>query len=342
MKTRSKMVGWLVLVLTSALLAAACGAELDRAQTADDEEVAANQSAATGCPSGYRRECTVEPEIPHHRTCECILVTLNCSPGTVQVDTSCVACGKNGQIACANGCEPGLAIWGASTCSPCGDEGQWSCGYCNAGLERRPNPNDPPWAQAGTCVRCGDVGQQICVTRAHCNAGLEEWNRACRIPVPRIPEPQEGCGGAEESCCTNPIYLRACTDPALVCRAQGIFHEGSDTCQPPLTPGWHPGGGDPPAANTAILCNGAPLAAGWLKTNDYHDATQCGNPHPENDYNVQVAERFTSKAVGTSMTICAGQVVPDGWQLTGQYFNPTACGHPSAATNNMWTIARLF
>ncbi len=181
------------------------------------------------CGPGYHRVEEFDTELKKWLP-DCELNTISCAPGTVQDGTVCVSCGGSGEVACpGKGCDPGFAAY-TGFCQPCGKEGLRSCGAdargCEGSMELHNN----------LCRTCGALGQPVCITRAACDPGGEAWHGTCRVPVRRVPEPHEGCGGFKESCCTNPIYTTKCTDPAHVCRGNGFNNSvewGSDVCREP-------------------------------------------------------------------------------------------------------------
>jgi hypothetical protein len=92
--------------------------------------------------------------------------------------------------------------------------------------------------------------------------------------------------------------------------------------------------------NIQNICAGSPVPAGWIKTNDHWDPTQCGDP-TSIVYNVWTIVRFDNQPVGTILAVCADAPTPAGWADVGTRWDPTSCGHPTSIVQNIKQIKRL-
>ena len=127
------------------------------------EDVGSDEAALT-CGHGFTKKCEVVSG-SKIKDCDCV-PSLVCSAGTVQVDGTCVSCGKRDQPMCADyTCEPGTE-GPSGYCRACGTSGLPACVWLT---------NCQPNLQVvnGTCTPCGVNGTVACSAGAACVPGLE-------------------------------------------------------------------------------------------------------------------------------------------------------------------------
>ena len=317
----------------TASLAVACG-------SAPASEGVESDEAALTCGHGFTKKCEILPGTKI-KDCECV-PSLVCGAGTVQVGAQCVSCGKRDQPMCAdNTCEPGTegpsgycracgtsglpaCIWLAKcqpnlqvvdgTCTPCGVDGAVTCNAgaaCVPGLEpsRLGNVCGAPWGAQGQ--RCGEGGG--CKPRLVCGA-----SGTCEPEPRREPRQDEGCGGFEESCCTDPVYTLACIGDK-VCRPGGWFHEGSNVCLDPLPGGYNPNGPGVPVCPAAKSECGSCAGAGEYVTSRHYDDTEMCSRVGSN-YVVVCATPCATEKVITACDHC-----PSGYKQVSSIFDAVTC-----------------
>lgn len=317
-------------------LLAACG-------SAPLEEDTGSAESALSCPPGYVPVCEFDTDLKKMVCTECAPKPKTCAPGTVQAGTQCVACGKIGQPVCAdNSCEPGSegptgyctacgtsgappCIWKATcgpdlqvtngVCTPCGLEGTVACSAgsaCVAGLEpsRLGNVCGQPWGANGQ--RCGEGGG--CKPRLVCAA------TATCVPEPtREPREDEGCGGLGESCCTDPVYTRACIGNNE-CKSQFPFGNWSDTCVAPVakTGGGSTGGGATACGTPKTECGSCSGAGEFIVQRSTDDALQCST-----DGQAFVVTCTTACPKTQQLEACG--YCPPGFKVMSREADPVKC-----------------